>query len=279
MSTTHEFLVDGVRQVYHVAGVGPVCVAHSGGPGIDYAYLRSPELEQQFTMVYPEPVGTGRSGRLPAYDLAAYVRFLAALVDHLGEPAVRVLGHSYGGFVALSYALQHPDRVAGLALYDSSPVTGAEFWGAAMAGVAAYPARHPEVPEAAAIPAAFQRAVTATDDDSLSAALRSALPVYFADYWSRRAEFQAFTDRVRGWAAPAGAQDPIPYDVRPRLGEISVPTAVVAGAHDFICGPRWAAMLRDGIPGAQLTVLEESGHFGHLEQPAEFAKAVTSVLS
>jgi pimeloyl-ACP methyl ester carboxylesterase len=279
MSSTATFLLDGVRQVYHVAGTGPVLVAHSGGPGIDYAYLRSPELEEHFTMVYVEPVGTGRSGRLDRYDMATYVKFLAAVVDHLGHPAVRVLGHSYGGFVALRYTLEHPDRVAGLALYDTSPVTGEEFWASAMAGVQAYPARFPGVPAAAAVPAAFQRAVTAGDDDALSAALRDALPVYFADYWARQDEFSPFTSNVRAWAAPAGAQDPVPYDVRPRLGEIGVPAAVIVGAHDFICGPVWARQLAGGIPRAQLTVLEDSGHFGHVEQPAEFAKAVTVVLS
>jgi proline iminopeptidase len=102
--------------------------------------------------------------------------------------------------------------------------------------------------------------------------------VVFADYWARRAEFRRFTENVRAWAAPASAQDPIPYDVTPRLGEISAPTAVVAGAHDFICGPRWARMPADGIPGARLTVLEDSGHFGHVEQPAEFAEAVVGAL-
>jgi pimeloyl-ACP methyl ester carboxylesterase len=278
MSSTHEFLVDGVRQVYHVAGTGPVCVAHSGGPGIDSGYLRAPGLEEHFTMVYLEPVGTGDSGRLGTYDLATYVRFLSAVADHLEAPTVNVLGHSYGGFVALRYALEHPDRVSGLALYDTSPLTGPDFWGAAMAGLAAYPGRFPDVPEAAEVPAAFQRAVGATDDETLSAGLRAAIAVYFADYWARRAEFQTFTRNVRAWAAPASAQDPLPYDVTPRLGEIVARTAVVAGAHDFICGPRWARMLADGIPGARLTILEDSGHFGHIEQPAEFTAAVVSAL-
>jgi proline iminopeptidase len=278
MSSTHEFLVDGVRQVYHVAGTGPVCVAHSGGPGIDSGYLRAPGLEEHFTMVYLEPVGTGGSGRLENYDLATYVRFLSAVVEHLDERKVTVLGHSYGGFVALRYALRHPDRVAGLALYDTSPLTGPDFWAAAMAGIEAYPARCPDVPEAAAVPAAFRRAVSATDDETLSSELRAAIPVYFADYWARRAEFLRFTQNVRGWAAPAAAPDPIPYDVTPRLGEIGVPTAVVAGAHDFICGPRWARMLADGIPDARLTILEDSGHFGHIEQPAEFTTAVVKAL-
>jgi pimeloyl-ACP methyl ester carboxylesterase len=280
MSTTQEFTVDGVRQVYHVAGDGPVMIAHSGGPGIGYGYLRSPELEEQFTMVYLEPVGTGASGRLEpsGYTMATYVRFLDALVGHLEVPAVRLLGHSYGGFVAQRYALEHPDRVAGLALYDTSPVTGPEFWDAAMAGLFAYPARFPDVPAAADIPDAFQRAVSAPDDDTLRENLRAAIPAYFADFWGRRAEFEPMVAQVRAWAAPATAPDPEPFDVRDRLGEIAVPTVVLAGEHDFICGPRWARLIHQGVAGSELVVFENSGHFAHLEQPADFAKAVTGKL-
>ncbi|MER7441911.1 alpha/beta fold hydrolase [Micromonospora avicenniae] len=277
----HEFDVDGVRQVYHVAGSGPVCVAHSGGPGIVWAYLRAPRLEEHFTMVYVEPVGTGASGRLAdrdGYRLDTYVRFLAAVVEHLGEPRVHLLGHSYGGFVVQRYALDHPERVAGLALYDTSPVTGAEFWSGAMEGLAAYPQRYPENPEAAAIPAAFQQAISATDDETLTTGLREALPVYFADFWARRDEFAPFTAGVQAWAEPASAQDPVPFDVRDRLGEITAPTVVIVGSYDFICGPRWAAQLHEGIKGSHLAVLEQSGHFGHVEQPEEFTKAVTELL-
>ncbi|GIM88949.1 alpha/beta fold hydrolase [Paractinoplanes toevensis] len=265
---THELTVDGVRQVYHVAGRGPLCVAHSGGPGIDWAYLRMPRLEEHFTMVYLEPVGTGGSGRLDGYGLTTYVRFLAAVVDQLQAPRVYLLGHSHGGFVVQRYALDHPDRIAGLILYDTSPVTGPEFWASAMAGVAAYAAVAPEVP------AAFQRAVTAADDETMTAALREAVPIYFADFPGRRSEFAAFVAGIRAWVVP---QDAEPFDVRPRLGEIAVPVVVIAGVHDFICRPRWAAMLHAGIPGSRLVELASSGHFGHLEQPAEFARAALSV--
>ncbi|MEH1165306.1 alpha/beta hydrolase [Micromonospora sp. CPCC 205539] len=278
---THEFTIGGVAQVYHVAGAGPVCVVHSGGPGIEWAYLRMPSLEEHFTMVYVEPVGTGASGRLENaadYRLDTYVRFLHAVVDHLGTPRVYLLGHSHGGFVVQRYALAHPDRIAGLALYDTSPVTGAEFWAEAMAGLTAYPQRHPDRPEAAAIPAAFQQAVTATDDESLSAGLRTALPVYFADFWGHQAEFAPLQAAVRAWAAPAGAQDPTPFDVRSDLGEITVPAVVIVGAHDFICGPRWAEQLHAGLKDSRLVVLEHSGHFGHVEQTAEFTEAVVELL-
>ncbi|WCN79097.1 alpha/beta fold hydrolase [Micromonospora sp. LH3U1] len=278
----HTVTVDGVRQVYHVAGTGPVCVAHSGGPGIEWAYLRTPSLEEHFTMVYVEPVGTGASGQLDNpddYRLETYVRFLHAVVEHLGEPRVYLLGHSHGGFVVQRYVLAHPDRVTGLALYDTSPVTGAEFWAEAMAGLAAYPQRHPDRPEAAAVPAAFAQIGGATDDESLATALRAALPVYFADFWDRQDEFAPFQATVRIWSAPAGAQDPTPFDVRESLGEITVPVVVIVGAHDFICGPRFAEQLHAGLKDSRLVVLEQSGHFAHIEQPAEFTAAVVELLS
>ncbi|MET8041974.1 alpha/beta hydrolase [Micromonospora sp. NPDC005215] len=278
----HTFTVDGVRQVYRVAGTGPVCVAHSGGPGIEWAYLRAPSLEEHFTMVYVEPVGTGASGRLddPAdYRLDTYVRFLHAVVEHLGEPRVYLLGHSHGGFVVQRYALAYPDRIAGLALYDTSPVTGGEFWAEAMAGLTAYPQRHPDRPEAAAVPAAFGQIGAATDDESLAAALRAALPVYFADFWGRQDEFAPFQAAVRIWSAPAGAQDPTPFDVRENLAEITVPVVVIVGAYDFICGPRWAEQLHAGLKDSRLVLLEQSGHFAHIEQPAEFTEAVVGLLT
>jgi proline iminopeptidase len=277
----HEVVVDGVRQVYHVAGTGPVCVAHSGGPGIEWGYLRAPAVEAHFTMVYLEPVGTGASGRFAdrsEYRLDTYVRFLGAVVEDLRQPRVYVLGHSHGGFVAQRYALTRPDRVAGLILYDTSPVTGPEFWAGAMAGLSAYPQRHPDRPEAAQAPAAFQQAVTATDDATLTAALRTAVPVYFADFWTRRDEFAPFQAAVRVWAEPAGAQDPTPFDVRDELGTITAPTVVIVGRHDFICGPHWAGLLHAGIEGSHLVVLERSGHFGHVEQPEDFARAVAELL-
>ena len=266
---THAITIDGVRQIYHVAGRGPVCVAHSGGPGIDSAYLRMPLLEQHYTMVYLEPVGTGDSGRLDQYGLSTYVSFLDAVVDDLATPQVYLLGHSHGGFVVQQYTLDHPSRVAGMILYDTSPVTGPEFWESAMAGVTAYAAIDPRVP------AAFQRAVTATDDETMSSGLREAVPVYFADFPGRRPEFEAFVAGIRAWIVP---QDSEPFDVRPRLGEITAPTVIIVGAHDFICGPRWAALLHAGIAGSRLVELKASGHFGHLEEPVEFADAAIGLL-
>jgi proline iminopeptidase len=104
----HEIVVDGVTQRYHVAGAGPVCVVHSGRPGIGWQYMHMPWLDAMLTTVYVEPVGTGQSGRLPdhprGYTLDRYCHCLHGIIEHLGIPAVHLLGHSHGGFVAQRYA-------------------------------------------------------------------------------------------------------------------------------------------------------------------------------
>ena len=274
---THRLDVNGTWIVYHVAGAGPVMITHSGGPGIDYGYLRSARLEEHFTMVYPEPAGTGGSGPLPAGAtyVHTYVDFLHALVEHLGVPQIFLLGHSHGGFVAERFAMRYPDLVAGLVLYGTSPTTTPDFWVAAQAAVLAYPQRHPDIPETAAVVAAFGQFNTATTAEELTAHLQTMVPLYFADFWSSRPEFKELQDNARIWPTSFESQA---IDYRADLAKITARTVVVTGRHDFICGPVWAEMLHRGIPGSRLVILENSGHFGQIEEPDKFLEAVTWLL-
>ncbi|WP_212735385.1 alpha/beta fold hydrolase [Herbidospora galbida] len=274
---THEITVDGVRQVFHVAGAGPVCLVHSGGPGIEWRYLRLPALEEHLTMVYLEPIGTGSSGRLDDprdYRIDTYARFVHGVVEHLDVPSVFLLGHSHGGFVVQRYALDHPGRVAGAILYSTSPVTGEEFWNDAMARIAAFPERLPHRPAAAEIPAAFQRALAAQDDEAYTTSLREILPAYFADYWTREQDLEPLRAALRAWIDPMRGEEPAPFDVRGELRSLVVPVLIISGVHDFFGGTRWARLAQELIPGSRLAVLEESGHMGHLEQPEEFTRVI-----
>jgi pimeloyl-ACP methyl ester carboxylesterase len=277
---THTIEVDGIAQRYHVFGQGPVCVAHSGGPGIGWGYLRMPLVEEHHTVVYVEPIGTGESGRLadPAdYVRATYVRFLHAVIEHLGVPTVTVLGHSHGGFVALDYALAYQDRLDGLILHDTSPVTGAEFFGDAVANMTRFVERHQGKPGVEEILPAFTSNHGELSDAEVTKVVRTILPGYLADYWGREAEFTPLREQIFAWHAPSQGQD-TPFDVRRRLGEITVPTLVAVGTHDFICGPRSGRQLADGIPGAVYTEFADSGHMPHFEQPEEFNTAIRKAL-
>ena len=265
--TTHTIELDGVQQRYHVAGSGPICVAYSGGPGIGWEYLRMRPLEEHLTMVYVEPIGTGESGRLASdadYTLDNYVRYLHAVVEQLGAGPIALLGHSHGGFVAQKYALAHP--VDALVLYDTSPLTGAEFFGDAVANIqragneilAAFTSQRPDM-----------------TDDELTGVLRTILPAYFADW---RVEFEPFRAATRIWSAPSRGQD-VPFDVRAELPALTAPALIIVGEDDFICGPKWARQLHDALPSSRLQVIENCGHLGHVERPEAFYPEVLKFLS
>ncbi|MEV4346934.1 alpha/beta hydrolase [Actinoplanes sp. NPDC049596] len=277
-----ETTIDGVRQAYHVAGQGPVCLVLPGGPGCHWSYMRSPELEQHFTLVYVEPVGTGESGRLPSpssYGIGAYVRFAAALIERLELGPVLVLGHSYGGCVAQQLTLDHPELVAGLILYDAPPVLDDDFFATAKAGAESIARRHPDQPDIVAAAAAFGTGL-GHDDASATAYLRAITPLYFADWGERRARYEQRVERE--WILyhePSSELDSVTFDSRARLGEITAPALIVAGQDDFIAGPRWAQVLHEGISGSTLVVLPDTGHFPHIEDPAGFVDAVVGAFA
>jgi pimeloyl-ACP methyl ester carboxylesterase len=224
----HAITIDGVRQVYHIAGTGPVCLVHPGGPGFGWEYLRMPALEQHLTMVYLEPIGTGDSGRLSdrrTYRIDTWMRFIHGTVEHLGLPKVFLLGHSYGGFISQRYVLHHADRLAGLILYATSPVMDAEFWADAMDGLRRFPQRHPDQPEAASIPQVYQQVLNASDDETFAAKVREILPFYFSDYWAQERDLAPARAAMRAWVDPLRGEEPAPFDVRDALGSITTPVA------------------------------------------------------
>lgn len=267
----HTFDVDGLQQAYEVAGNGRVCVVHSGGPGINSDYLRMPLLEDHLTMVYLDPIGTGRSGLLPGgeYDVPAYVHHLESVLDHIAELRPVVLGHSHGGMVALELAIRNPHRLGCLIAYDTAPVYDGNLWQEATRQMAAFVERWPGRQEAAGAGRAWDRRhEIRTDAASARQWLADVTPAYFADYrlvtdGSFRLDLTWDPNRHNGTWSAAG-----------RLGAIDAPTLIIGGAFDFVCPPRWSEEMHAGIPGSVLLELPDSGHFGYQEQPHEFVAGV-----
>ncbi|MBV2353332.1 alpha/beta hydrolase [Streptomyces sp. J2-1] len=282
---THDIEIDGGPLRYHVAGSGPVCLVHPGGPGFTWDYLRMPAVEEHLTLVYVEPLGTGASGRSAAhphgYTRDVYVRALDALTGHLGAGRVHLLGHSHGAFVAQYHALKHADRLAGVVLYESAPAVGPEHFAEAARNLEEFARAHAGHPGLADVLAAWRSVPEIADDEAFTTAARRLFPAYLADYWGREREFAPVRDAVSGTYISGLDADlaPAPIDDRDALASLDLPTLVIVGRHDFICGPRWAREIHERVPGSRLVVLEDSGHFGHLEQPAEFAEAVVGFVT
>lgn len=284
----HRVAIGGVDIVYHVMGHGPIVLAHPGGPGGWWSYLRMPEVEKAATVVYIEPVGTGASESLAnpnGYTMDRYVGDVEGLRVHLGLERVVLLGHSHGGMVAQAYALAHPERLSGLILYDTSPTTGPD-WQKDVAANLAWFEKEPWFVDASA---ALAEETSAETDDAMTAIFRREMPLYYAEWTVRAKEFERFREEVRFSVAPGrsvtdrsspGQVGVAPvFEARDRLGTIEVPTLIIVGIKDFVCSEKMARLLHDGIRGSRLVVLEHSGHMGHEEEPEAFARAVAEFLA
>src|SRR5262249_34696747 len=111
---------------YELHGEGPAVLVMHGGLGLDHTYFRPwlDPLGARATLVYYDHRGNGRSARsqpLDDVDHATWADDADALRAALGNEQVIALGHSYGSFLALEYAVRHPGRVAKLVLVGCAP--------------------------------------------------------------------------------------------------------------------------------------------------------------
>lgn len=116
---------DGRALGWQERGTGPPLLLHPGGPGCSSLYFGElPELAAERTLLLLDPRGTGDSDR-PSdpsdYDLEAYAADVEAVREQLGLDRIDLVGHSHGGFVAMNWAGNHPDRVGQLVLANTTP--------------------------------------------------------------------------------------------------------------------------------------------------------------
>jgi proline iminopeptidase len=258
-----------------VEGHGPPLATIHGGLGLDHTYLRTglAPLAEQLTLVHVDVAGHGRSPA-PAdwetQDVDAWADDLDGVRAARGLERWSVLGHSYGGFIAIAYALRYPERVERLVLVGAGP----SF--AHAGGVLASLDRRGQPEAAAALIAGLSS--PSRDDADFADQWLKVLPLYFHRWHPRYAE--AFTGT--GYSAAGfnrGNALLSTLDLTPRLGAIAAPTTIIGGDDDFIMpadGP--GAALAAGIPGARQVVLEGAGHFPFFERPSQTSAAILAAV-
>ena len=178
-----------------------------------------------------------------------------------------MLGYSFGGFVALEYALRYPERISHLILLDTAPTLDYEE----------------EIEANARRKGATQQQLEALDasaeDEAESWRLWKMIePLYFHTYDADLAERVMGKTLISVEAADAGDAIVEDWDLTPRLGKISAPTLIVVGKDDFSCPPTQAKIMHEGVPNSELIVFEQSGHFTHVEEPEAFFDAIRGWL-
>ncbi len=116
---------DGVSLFYEREGRGPRVFVCCGGPASDHRYLADDlaPLRDDFEFVYHDYRGGGQSASAPSatYTFARLAADLDELRDQLSDDKIVVLGHSMGGFVALTYGLLYPEHCERLVLVGTFP--------------------------------------------------------------------------------------------------------------------------------------------------------------
>ncbi|MHB8576037.1 MAG: alpha/beta fold hydrolase [Dehalococcoidia bacterium] len=265
-------LINGSEICFEQTGVGPPCLIMHGGLGMDLTYLH-PALDplgDTLQLTYYDHRGNGRSGRPPVETLVFY-RFSAdadALCERLGLDRVIVLGHSYGSFIALDFALRYPERVSRLILSNAAP---AFDYGPEVLAIAQRKGATRQMLEALAVGAV-------ADDERMAELFRVIAPLYFHS-WNEQTALRLFQDTH--WSAAAGARGEEllqTYDLSGRLGEIEAPTLILAGRDDFITPVSQAERLRARIRDSRLVIFERSGHFPFVEEPDTYFAAIRDWL-
>lgn len=211
------------------------------------------------TVLAPDLPGHGRSPRGSPETIESMADTVAALFRELGLTDVTLIGMSLGGSVAQAVTVRHPEWVTRLGLIDTTA-----WYGTGAPTAWAERARLARERGLASL-AGFQLERWFTDGfrESATELCENLLGIF------QRNEVDNYVKSCAAFGR---------MDLRPRLREISVPTAIVVGELDTATPPAHAETLAEGIGGSTLTVIPGCKHLSALERPADVVAALRPIL-
>jgi pimeloyl-ACP methyl ester carboxylesterase len=212
-----------------------------------------------FGLTGPEPGGD--------YTIERYIRFMTAMLDHLGIEHCVLAGNSFGGWIAWETALATPGRIDRLILVDS----------------AGYPLRSESAPlgfRLAKVPVLNQLMKVTLPRPLVESSLRNVygdpdritpeLVDRYFDLATREGNREALVQRFRQAQPGTDAS---------RIAEVKAPTLILWGGRDRLIPRENAHWFHRDIAGSQLVMFDELGHVPHEEDPARTVAAVKSFLA
>ena len=237
-----------------------VFVHGAGGRGADWPYQwqqtgippsqGAPRWITDYPLYFLDLPGHGRSQPPARTSIDDYAADVVAFIQAARIRRAVIVGHSMGGAIAMTVGLLKPVNLAGLVILGSGP----------------------SMPVSDAIL------------DGLRANFAQTVGLIMKFSWRKEARplyrevaaqhlLAAGAEVVHGDFAACNA-----YDIRARLGEISVPTLVIGSTSDRMMPLAQSEALAAGIPGSQLTVIEDGGHFMMTEQTGAVTTALLGFL-
>lgn len=270
--------VEGVRLHYVIEGSGrPVVLLHGAGTSLlDFSMTMLGQAATEFQVIAFDRPGHGFSGQ-PDREVATpqvQARLLRGALRELGIATPVLVAHSWGGAVALAYAIDYPDDVSGIVLL----------------GTVAYAEGYPPAPRIMRVPAipviggiltsvflvvVGRAAARSMFEDAFRPNSIAAVAPEFVEASTalslRPSQFSANATQVRHTRSSL-------IQMEPQYGKISVPVAIVTGEADPHAQPQLHSYpLHEAIPHSQLVVLPETGHMIPHTRPDAVIQTVRAI--
>ncbi|MBN3959662.1 alpha/beta fold hydrolase [Nostoc sp. NMS8] len=271
------FDVEGSALVVDGASISskPVAFLIHGGPGADHTSFKPTfsALSRKLQLVYFDHRGQGRSARGPkeTYTLDNNVEDMEALRQHLGLDKIVVIGGSYGGMVALTYAVRYPQNVSHLIVIATAAHSG--FLKRAKEILASKGTEEQKASAQRLWDGNFE------NEEQLRQYFQVLGPMYSLKYepttsgiaWQRNIlSVDAINVAFGGFLRN--------YNILDQLHKITAPTLVIAGRYDWICAPEFSEEIAQAIPNADLRIFENSSHLIRADEPEALLDAIAGFL-
>jgi 3-oxoadipate enol-lactonase len=268
MVTQHSSFADlnGAKLYYQVSGEGdPLLLLHAGVADSRMWDDQVGAFAQHYKVIRYDMRGYGQSA-VPSGPVSNHDD-VASLMGFLHVEKAYLVGQSYGGFVAIDFALAHPEMVSALIL-GAPNVSGYEF----SEEVRRFGAQEDDLLDAGNITGATELNLRMWVDgphrtpDQVDASVRERV---------REMQFHAFNLPI-----PDDAQwQPLIPPAIGRLDEILIPTLIIVGDQDVSEFLELADIVADGIAGAEKVVIPGVAHLPNMEKPAEYNRIVLGFLA
>lgn len=271
--TTDEFFgledkwletADGELTHYHELGEGtPILFLHGSGTGVTAAanwWLNLPELAKVGRCIAIDSIGYGQTvvAEGTEYGIKEWVRHAVRVLDALGIEKTWIVGNSLGGWLAFQFALDFPERLAGIV---SMGTGGAKLTGA-LAGHSKPDLSPAGIRKTLELFVVDKSLVT---DELVELRYQSALNDTASD---RLKEVVAARDRDRH-------ELPLDFD---RLAKLDIPVLLIHGVQDVVIPVSRTWDLLNVIPNADAHIFSQCGHWSQVERAEEFNQVITDYL-
>jgi len=244
---------DSVELYYESHGSGsPVVFINGLTSSLETWYYQVSFFSAKFRVILYDCRGQGRSDK-PAggYTGEHHTEDLLCLLDRLEIRKAHLIGHSFGGYVAMNFALTHKSRVGALIIADSASEANS------------------------LLQRILSGWVKAQDSGGMDLRFDISLPWLYSESYIRKnpKKIMLFRKAFRKndfHSTRSITLESLANNNTDRLHEIKAPVLLIVGEEDMLTPPRYSRFILERVRSARLHVIDECGHVPPIEKPDEF---------